>query len=163
MSATDELRHLLDKRGVEWESKDVEGVSDFHDTRWNAYDVQWCYAEFVGNNYTKLKPSSEFHCTPEQAMAATLGSEFNPDGLPVGLTISDDSNLLNWRGENYVRQSALCGGTCEFVDDSDREPSPPKCNSCGYDPGIYECAWLDDGTYEYERNYCPNCGRKVKR
>ena len=74
MSATDELRRMLDERGVEWESKDVEGVSCFHDTRWNAYGVQWCYVEFVGNNYTKLKPSSEFHCTPEQAITATLGN-----------------------------------------------------------------------------------------
>ena len=43
--------------------------------------------------------------TPEQAVAATLGHELNPDGLPVGLTISDDENLLNWRGENYVKQA----------------------------------------------------------
>lgn len=51
--------------------------------------------------------------------------------------------------------------TCEFVDDSDSEPSPPKCSACGYDPGIYECAWYEDGTYGYERNYCPNCGARV--
>lgn len=48
--------------------------------------------------------------------AATLGSgtcELNPDGLPIGLTISDDGTLLNWRGENYVRQ--------DLVDDVPRE------------------------------------------
>ena len=44
----------------------------------------------------------------------------NPDGLPYGLTLSDDGNLLNWRGENYVRQSALGGGklTAEQVRES---------------------------------------------
>lgn len=42
---------------------------------------------------------------------AELGSELNPDGLPVGLTVSDDGNLLNWRGENYVRQNTLGSGT----------------------------------------------------
>ena len=42
-----------------------------------------------------------------QIIAATLGSELNPDGLPVGLTISEDGELLNWRGENYVKQSTL--------------------------------------------------------
>ena len=47
----------------------------------------------------------------EQAIAATLGSELNPDGLPVGLTISEDGELLNWRGENYVKQSTLGSGT----------------------------------------------------
>ena len=52
----------------------------------------------------------------EQAIAATLGSEFNPDGLPVGLTISDDSNLLNWRGENYVKQSTLGSGNADTDD-----------------------------------------------
>lgn len=55
------------------------------------------------------------------------------------------------------------GGTCEFVDNGDGEPSPPKCSVCGYDPGIYECAWYEGGTYRYERNYCPNCGCKVLR
>lgn len=33
----------------------------------------------------------------------------NPDGLPNGLTVSDDGRLLNWRGVNYVRQSDLPG------------------------------------------------------
>lgn len=74
-TATERLREMLDARGVEWESKDVEGVKGFHDTRWQAMGVQWCYVEFVGNNYNKLKPAREFHCTPEQAIAATLGSD----------------------------------------------------------------------------------------
>ena len=29
----------------------------------------------------------------------------NPDCLPNGLLISDDGTLLNWRGENYVKQA----------------------------------------------------------
>ncbi len=49
--------------------------------------------------------------TPEQAVAAPLYYEVNPDGLPVGLTISEDGTLLDWRGENYVKQSTLEGGT----------------------------------------------------
>ena len=44
-------------------------------------------------------------------IAAAVGSESNPDGLPAGLTISDDGALLNWRGENYVKQSTLGSGT----------------------------------------------------
>ena len=37
-----------------------------------------------------------------------------------GLTISDDESLINWRGENYVRQSALGDGklTAEQVRDA---------------------------------------------
>ena len=38
--------------------------------------------------------------------AIALFGTMNPDGLPCGLTISDDGMLLNWRGENYVKQSA---------------------------------------------------------
>lgn len=50
--------------------------------------------------------------------------------------------------------------TCRFIDDSDGE-FPPKCSACGYEPSIYECSWLGDGGYEFEGNYCPNCGAKV--
>lgn len=47
--------------------------------------------------------------TEAEAIAAwNTRAYLNPDGLPTGLTISDDGNLLNWRGENYVRQ---LGGT----------------------------------------------------
>lgn len=50
--------------------------------------------------------------------------------------------------------------TCHFIDDSDGE-FPPKCSACDYEPSIYECSWLSDGGYEFEGNYCPNCGAKV--
>lgn len=66
----------------------------------------------------------------------------------TGLYATKDFAIAAW--------NARAERTCEFVDDSDSEPSPPKCSACGYDPGIYECAWYEDGTYGYERNYCPN-------
>lgn len=31
--------------------------------------------------------------------------EKTPEGLPCGMTISDDGEVLNWLGENYVKQS----------------------------------------------------------
>ena len=98
MSATDELRRLLDERGVEYETDDRNGLRE----------TIWC-----GTVVFQLSPTAKMTMivTPEQAIAATLGSEFNPDGLPVGLAISDDGNLLNWRGENYVKQSTLGSGT----------------------------------------------------
>lgn len=181
---TAELREKLAERGVDYEVKDLSNIKFFHDTRWNANGVHWCYTEFVGAT-TCLTMCNEWKdCTPEQAIAATLGDEWdnkpfveyaehvakevygeafallegcdepdfsaidaicaacedvmritdrwkrgesqdeftapesaelgsglNPDGLPVGLTISDDGNLLNWRGENYVKQSTLSNGT----------------------------------------------------
>lgn len=50
--------------------------------------------------------------------------------------------------------------TCKFVR-SRGSDYPPVCSACGYELGIYDCAWYEDGTYGYERNYCPNCGAKV--
>ena len=50
--------------------------------------------------------------------------------------------------------------TCKFVS-SKGSDYPPVCSACGYELGIYDCAWYEDGTYGYERNYCPNCGAKV--
>jgi hypothetical protein len=62
-------------------------------------------------------------------------AEVTPPAEPDGLVVSDDRNLLNWRGVNYVRQA--------------------ECDSCGpqgfivrYSPdhGAYFC----DGCYERE-------------
>lgn len=123
MMATDELRKMLDERGVEWLNSDGDccdsdddymlAEQDSRKTTWSvdiAGDDMTITAHEVYEN-DELEPwfDLEFHeyFAPEQAIAATLGSEFNPDGLPVGLTISDDSNLLNWRGENYVKQSTF--------------------------------------------------------
>ena len=125
MSATEELRRLLDERGVEWESKDIDGISDFHDTRWNAYDVRWCYVEFVGNNYTKLSPSSEFHCTPDQAIAATFGRVGSEVGSEVTSEVSPhESNYTRLFGtpERAMRTIALIGN---------RYPCDEGCDSLG--------------------------------
>ena len=114
----------------------------------------------------------------EQAIAATLGSEFNPDGLPVGLTISDDSNLLNWRGENYVKQSTLGSGTLTADDvlnavykhDARWQAIADELNAT---LGVGECeimtteGWLPVERYHrckicgafFAVNACPNCGR----
>ena len=116
MSATDELRRLLDERGVE-HYDGVEKTYWLNDRR--AYRAS---ADEVSNGLIQL----HLWCTtPEQAIEATLGR-----------------------------------GTCRFIDDSDGE-FPPKCSACGYEPSIYECSWLNDGGYEFEGNYCPNCGAKV--
>ena len=99
-SASDVLRELLDERGVEW--KDY--VYENH-TWWSGSENVGWHAE-NRPSANGLYVNIEAVLTPEQAIAATLGNETNPDGLPVGLTISDDGNLLNWRGENYIRQGS---------------------------------------------------------
>ena len=122
-SATERLREMLDERGVEWESKDVEGIPGFHDTRWNAYDVRWCYVEFVGNNYTKLGPSGEFHCTPEQAIAATLGSgtcEMETDDSELELIASSHE-------DTWAYKCSACDWSFRY----DRGIKPNYCPNCG--------------------------------
>jgi len=81
-----------------------EGQATYH------YDLD-PYWEMFDCKELESSPEWDGH-TPDDAIAriATLG-EFNPDGLPYGMTVSDDGNLLNWRGENYVKQSALGNGT----------------------------------------------------
>ena len=62
MTATDELRRMLDERGVEYTTKDDMGATE---TSWNGYTAY------------QLTPGSKLimHHTPEQAIAATLGSD----------------------------------------------------------------------------------------
>ena len=100
MTATEELRKLLDERGVKWWPMRNNGYYEDRET------------EFVvnGKKHTAHEWGDGFavySLTPEQAIAATLGSAVNPDGLQAGLIISDDGELLNWRGENYVKQATL--------------------------------------------------------
>lgn len=61
MSMTDELRRMLDERGVPYETNDDMGASE---TRWNGFTAY------------QLTPNAKLvmHPTPEQAIAATLGS-----------------------------------------------------------------------------------------
>ena len=61
MSATDELRRMLDERGVPYETNDDMGASE---TRWNGFTAY------------QLTPNAKLvmHPTPEQAIAATLGN-----------------------------------------------------------------------------------------
>lgn len=106
--------------------------------RYSAVECVECGATTPGN-YSEVGDQSVWDWnvrTPEQAIAATLGG-VNPDGLPNGLTISDDGALLNWRGENYVKQSTL---------GSEREKALEKLVQKALD----EC-WCDEWWYEDAR------------
>jgi hypothetical protein len=65
MTATDELRRLLDERGVEWDGESYESC-----TFWNEEKNLAVASEDIDG---KLWVSQSI--TPEQAIAATLGSE----------------------------------------------------------------------------------------
>ena len=73
MSATDELRRMLDERGVEWSSSDDRMTEDSI-THWQVGHVIWTAFEAEANGRLWLNASSDSEpLTPEQAIAATLG------------------------------------------------------------------------------------------
>lgn len=67
-SATDELRRLLDERGVEWKG----GRNHANYTSWDASDWRMS-AEELADGTLFMRAYSVKHLSPEQAAAATLG------------------------------------------------------------------------------------------
>jgi hypothetical protein len=70
MSATDELRRLLDERGVEYEDSELIDTMTYY-TEWGGNDGgdgANVYVEYTDGTVLRM-----FDATPEQAIAATLG------------------------------------------------------------------------------------------
>ena len=68
MTATDELRRLLDERGVEWKAGDTYRLFV---TSWKDADGHgWTFVEYRDGSFSKL---TAYHLTPAQAVEATLG------------------------------------------------------------------------------------------
>lgn len=63
-NATDELRRMLDERGVEWKDGDAA-----YEIEWSTPDGRRCSAMYWKPTFSVLISG----CTPEQAIAATLG------------------------------------------------------------------------------------------
>lgn len=75
---TTELREKLTERGMKWVAYEKElslALKDFHDTRWYASGVRWSYLEINGKATLSPVGRVEIELTPDQAIAATLGSK----------------------------------------------------------------------------------------
>ena len=168
MSATDELRRMLDERGVEWWAEDdPEEPAYYFVTKWFANGCEQTYEEIPA---IRSRTLDAHRVTPNQAIAATMGE---PPYDELLRCLENDWNIsASWDGlrkfwnieltEDGVRMrdSAWAERTCRFV--SSKGPDrPPVCDACGYELGIYDCEWFEDGTYGYNGNYCPNCGARV--
>ena len=73
-NATERLRAMLDERGVGYDIKDGKAVKN---TYWNVGDLRFGYCEQIyedGLRETDLFMYRGYGCTPEQAVAATLGA-----------------------------------------------------------------------------------------
>ena len=75
MTATDELRRLLDGRGVEWGAEESELD---HVTTWNANGGQAMFYESKTTNPNLLQVNY-YDLTPAQAVEATLGSDIKAE------------------------------------------------------------------------------------
>lgn len=126
MTATDELRRLLDERGVEWTDKAEEvglTLAGFADTRWNANGVRWIYTESNGTaTLASSRPVEIRGCTPEQAIAATLGS----------------GTCEMYRDEHGIWHCAACERGADVITGNDGELdswidswAPNYCPYCG--------------------------------
>jgi len=168
VTATDELRRLLDERGVEWwQSANTLGCVF---TRW--------YSPLFGDEVCAMENEKEglvlfdHYLTPEQAIAATLGSDdtFTREdvegafvsGYSLGLDMFDSSKPEKGWNQNkrnmdeemedlgWVRKDAatLGAGTCHEVEDEDT--GFIVCSECG---AVHDT--------DYTNYYCWCCGRKV--
>jgi hypothetical protein len=156
MSATDELRRLLDERGVEWESglPTETIVREPND------------ALYVERPDGRMHVYFRSYLTPEQAIAATLGPCSDScnctDGERTSERMDLDAATLGVTDATGERHGVA--GTCK-ADETERiwcrykgwlhdrflTVHVMECSACG---GTYEYV---NGSYEY----CPRCGAKV--
>ena len=141
-SATDELRRMLDERGVEY--MEDHGYREFF---WDFGESGRARASAIGTK--GLVQMIVTGITPEQAIAATLGNEGvarSNDGvaeLGAG-TCRNISKVMDEHG-----QARFVCSECDAWIDSRMLWNPEYRD--GESPWVSGC----------KLNYCPNCGRKV--
>lgn len=135
MTATDELCELLDERGVEW----TEGIARPELTQ---VRIDGKVVKFHPWQPNTLKVSL-FDITPEQAIAATLGS--------CNCT-NDCTNGERTRACN-ADETETWECVCDQIGRYGKRVTVHmmECSECGH---AYEHVF---GDYEY----CPHCGRRV--
>lgn len=168
MTATDELRRMLDERGVEWKNETafMQGQEHLMTTWKSTNGKAVAYSEF---EYPHMKKLRIYDCTPEQAIEATLGPREQPPYDELIEALRRDWYIeASWDGLRrfwYVgltdegvrkrdeREATLGRGTCHevIVDEYWR-----GCGNCGY---VWEYMY---GIGKCTRpNFCPRCGAKV--
>jgi len=107
-SATDELRRMLDERGVEWEKATTD--LSLH-TSWSTKENFCVFNEWI-ENVDVADTLTVYHATPEQAIAATLGRTCH--------------NVSKWVN---VFECSECGFDYDFV--TEPYQGPNFCPNCG--------------------------------
>ena len=185
MSATDELRRLLDERGVEWWTYDGDS-----ETRWRCVGddrLEWAAFATYNDGTLHLRCSA---LTADEVVEASLGpSDPRKRGLIPHFWTGDetlhidlgklperiDVTLPDKRGREVYSakvhrfepergechwQGAVGNGFCEGTLDMDGNQTPFRVAthflSCGHNVLMY-----NDGSNNPEPKYCPYCGAKV--
>lgn len=119
MTATDELRRLLDGWGVEWMGTDFTAPSKGHPTN-TSLGEEYHDAAFI--EYEDGSVLRLFDLTPEQAVEATLGR-----GECHVESIWDMTDQYEYAPHAYWQVNLSCGHSFEQGD-----PEPPNyCPNCG--------------------------------
>lgn len=135
---TERLRALLDERGVEWEDMSIRPYAC---TSWRDPGGEPCTALEGADDIPDGKLSAQALLTPEQAIAATLGSCNCSNSERTETCKADETDTIK------------CWVKCKDEPSSERMEliHVLECSVCG---GTYEHV---NGGYEF----CPRCGREV--
>lgn len=164
MTATEELRRLLDERGVEWDY----GITGSTTTEFSVNGVDI--------TFTPMRDGLECSTilTPEQAVAATLGAQrptlphfwtadgtlhVEPRRMPERVQAHLGGEDVTFeRGLGACRIDALNTGDCAGYECSEYIM---HCNGCGHEFG--HVLYNEDGDVWMSElpNFCPNCGKRV--
>lgn len=164
MTATDELRGLLDERGVKWMpiAWNPKRETFYHTSN----GVGFCADECADG----VKIYTDATITPEQAVEATLGPREQPPYDELIEALRRDWDIeASWDG---LRRFWYVGLTDEGVRKRDEREATLGRGECHevivdvYWHGCGNCGYVWEYMYGIGKctrpNFCPNCGRKVK-
>lgn len=116
MSATDELRRLLDERGVEYDWTDQRhSVPSCEIVKWWFNDHDHAeFMEYHDGSTLMVTHTSMCHATPEQAIDVTLGTK----------------TCENKISDHFAFKCSECGGAWYGIGWNPR-PYPHYCPNCG--------------------------------
>jgi len=126
-SATEELRRLLDERGVDYyrhedgEPLRVLEESDGPATSWRVDNVSYCAVPDKHGTFDVWID----HCTPEQAVAATLGSGTCEDANTRA------ERTCKWEPSDFITEGEWWNTECGESFTWEPDGTPSYCPNCG--------------------------------
>ena len=166
VSATDELRCLLDERGTHWWSGKDERDNQ---TDWESSGLTWEFEE--GSSLTFLY-ALEQDVAPEQAVDATLGGErltfleekVRLQGEYIEKLTAEKNAMFAQNCEAATRHAGQMDRMRRLIEEA--ELGRGECRNLSKYVNWFECSCCGWG-YDFVTDpysgprYCPNCGRRV--